>query len=490
MTKLTFILKQHTPIIHFQHEQLKPTLRASDMKPRLDRYIIEKKGGWKTIPKRWRLISEEGQPLNYKMRIEVKEKPQLWNIGNRNWGSFFGNQKPNEDKYRMIYYQSGVKLELLSFSDDLNEYICKNICGFLNSNTFGARQSKGYGFFYPDPESPAFIDHPFYQDPGSKFSFQIDKFPADGSTEGKLQRVLYFVDLFYRSLRSGINQPGKSFKPDETASKGLEYPVYFKGPGFYCKPALFEYLKSQDPPIQWDKRTIKEIFLNKKYVQRSSTSKERSDYNLPEMILVEGLPKQIERHKSDILEHFPKFNDSKGQENDMKDKILWRDLFGLSTHQEWVSYGATLTKTHTPDSRQTRQNRSESKEFKIERFQSPLRFFPFFTGEKDDVCTVFFEAKTIPVMYSQAKFNVKLDFKTKQNLEETEKDKRVEQNKDNNDGGRIFHMGNIDLNEFIAWVIDRKVNLVVNMVSDGNRSGVYYSDLKMIYEGLRKNINF
>lgn len=39
--KLTFTLKQHTPIIHFQHEQEGATLRASEVKPKLDRFIIE-----------------------------------------------------------------------------------------------------------------------------------------------------------------------------------------------------------------------------------------------------------------------------------------------------------------------------------------------------------------------------------------------------------------------------------------------------------------
>jgi hypothetical protein len=42
MYKLEFTLKQHTPLIHFQHDQAGATLRATEVKPKLDQFIIEK----------------------------------------------------------------------------------------------------------------------------------------------------------------------------------------------------------------------------------------------------------------------------------------------------------------------------------------------------------------------------------------------------------------------------------------------------------------
>jgi hypothetical protein len=42
MYKLVFTLKQHTPLIHFQHDQEGATLRATEVKPKLDKFIIEK----------------------------------------------------------------------------------------------------------------------------------------------------------------------------------------------------------------------------------------------------------------------------------------------------------------------------------------------------------------------------------------------------------------------------------------------------------------
>ena len=40
MKTLKVTLKQHTPLIHFQHDQYGATLRASEVKPKLDKYII------------------------------------------------------------------------------------------------------------------------------------------------------------------------------------------------------------------------------------------------------------------------------------------------------------------------------------------------------------------------------------------------------------------------------------------------------------------
>ena len=37
--KIKFTLKQHTPIIHFQSEQAGATLRATELKPKLDKFL-------------------------------------------------------------------------------------------------------------------------------------------------------------------------------------------------------------------------------------------------------------------------------------------------------------------------------------------------------------------------------------------------------------------------------------------------------------------
>ena len=42
MKQLTFTLEQHTPMLHFHASQQGATLRATDVKPRFDRWLIEK----------------------------------------------------------------------------------------------------------------------------------------------------------------------------------------------------------------------------------------------------------------------------------------------------------------------------------------------------------------------------------------------------------------------------------------------------------------
>lgn len=103
--KLSIELKQHTPLIHFQHEQTGATLRATEVKPTFDRFILSRlgrsgeyedegracyqksaqgrtlsdfdslssaeKGKWKAEALHWFIGNGEQDALNYKMRIEA-----------------------------------------------------------------------------------------------------------------------------------------------------------------------------------------------------------------------------------------------------------------------------------------------------------------------------------------------------------------------------------------------------------------------------------
>lgn len=77
--KLEIKLKQHTPLIHFQHDQDGATLRASEVKPKLDKYILGKLteeertqgklNGW--------IKSKNGRTwLDYKMSIKANGMPR------------------------------------------------------------------------------------------------------------------------------------------------------------------------------------------------------------------------------------------------------------------------------------------------------------------------------------------------------------------------------------------------------------------------------
>ena len=64
MKTLTVTLKQHTPLIHFQPGQCGATLRASEVKPKLDKFILGKlsKDEFAEAKRKKWLIGKEDHP--------------------------------------------------------------------------------------------------------------------------------------------------------------------------------------------------------------------------------------------------------------------------------------------------------------------------------------------------------------------------------------------------------------------------------------------
>ena len=72
MHTLKVTLKQHTPLIHFQHDQEGATLRASEVKPKLDKFILtrlSKEERTKGEREGWIKVKDGKAWLDYKMRI-------------------------------------------------------------------------------------------------------------------------------------------------------------------------------------------------------------------------------------------------------------------------------------------------------------------------------------------------------------------------------------------------------------------------------------
>ena len=84
--KVEFTLKQHTPIIHFQSEQMGATLRATELKPKFDRFLLETQ---QDLP--FRKNSSGKLSLNYKVKIDAKRV--IRNDIEPRDSLFFGNMK-------------------------------------------------------------------------------------------------------------------------------------------------------------------------------------------------------------------------------------------------------------------------------------------------------------------------------------------------------------------------------------------------------------
>ncbi|KAA6311328.1 hypothetical protein EZS27_037522, partial [termite gut metagenome] len=186
MKKLIVTLKQHTPLIHFQHEQEGATLRASEVKPRLDRFIITSLGGGKydigkeLIKKEHPelLIGKGEHPaLDYKMHIkndeqgEVREYLLASSLSNKDISKlkkinakvlaktpYFAQEKENGEivngerewdaiEKKGILFIGDIEITIKTLKEELITEIQRSIQSFFIVNNFGTRQSKGFGCF-------------------------------------------------------------------------------------------------------------------------------------------------------------------------------------------------------------------------------------------------------------------------------------------------------------------------------------------------------
>lgn len=186
-------LVQHTPLIHFQHSEPHACLRATEVKPKLDRFLIEQlekddrfgDGRWK----KWFVGDGSQQSFDYMMRItpnsEQVERTQsieraIAKIENQDYKRFhgihknyFGNmasEKKREEKKKAIretfkeslFYKDGLTLTIRCFIPELLTFIDEHIRGFFMMHNFGTRQRKGFGSFTVDistePNAPEDCD--------------------------------------------------------------------------------------------------------------------------------------------------------------------------------------------------------------------------------------------------------------------------------------------------------------------------------------------
>ena len=164
---IRFTLKQHTPLIHFQSQQAYAGLRATEVKPKFDRFILERLGAANILPT-WiqggKKKTNGAVPLRYKMIIsnqyvkaktierDRKSAPPMF-FGN------MGDEYENQLKFLSWSFQdsqmtlTGVNCTILLLNNDemngktLKQIIEENLEIFFFLNNFGTRQSKGYGSF-------------------------------------------------------------------------------------------------------------------------------------------------------------------------------------------------------------------------------------------------------------------------------------------------------------------------------------------------------
>jgi len=364
--QIEFKLRQHTPIIHFQYDQEGATIRATELKPKLDRFILEKLGGYPSVVQsqpKWLVGNGDYPALDYKVKvhsssrldktaIEYSSKQGKWRP---NFPFVFGNVA-REEEFKYLVQSDQATVTITCRHVDLLSEINNSFCSFLEYNNFGFRQSKGFGSFY------LIESDEYYSPPMSKYHFTVDT--SKGNNEfDKSKELFQVIELLYKTLRSGIN----------TSNFG----------GIYFKSLMFMYAKSTAVDQQWDKRTIREC-LYANHPTYNSVKLKRTDTN--------GTV-QYKAAK--------------------QDNLLFRDLLGLSTDQDWMGYGKAKTdndgdpilKNGKPEYKSDSISK-KSISGEIDRFQSPIMFTPI-RRRGTNIFDVYIVPKLVPQMYFGQTFTIK-----------------------------------------------------------------------------------
>lgn len=206
--KLSFQLLCHSPLIHFQANEDGATLRASEVKPKLDAYLISKLNPTK---REWYVQLGKNQALNYRMKIIHKDassrfKPEDKNI--QNFPIFYGKGK------KLVL--SDPVVTITCFIPDLLKAIEEHIADFFIVTNFGAMQHKGFGSFTIKENTPD--SQKIGQILGERYESAVYRMKVAGSCRLKFQNI----QNFYRLTKSGINGPNA----DDP----------------YCKGTLFSYM--------------------------------------------------------------------------------------------------------------------------------------------------------------------------------------------------------------------------------------------------------
>ncbi len=345
MYKIEFTLKQHTPLIHFQHEQEGATLRATEVKPKLDRFIIQSLDSHgKQVPAQWmvgRKMRDDGIiALNYKLTIEpygtrqdyaissnprsaIKDDQRMSDIRDSidaeyiNRTQYFADNQYIDDvnKHEAIrkgVLYDGVRITFFSFNQEVIELINSVFPSFIVSQNFGTRQTKGFGCFSIESRT----DEQLLED--LRLAQGVTGIFHKKNTQ-PFQSKLQLVSEHY-----GVLKRGKTYRG-------------------YQKSKLWEHFCSTEN-IRWEKRKIK-LHLKS---------------NAP--VLFNSLQYDTPVHRID---------DCKNAE-DGSNHMYIRALLGLAEQYEFVLQDHRRLKVTIKDALHFS---NYSGEFAIDRFKSPVRYY-------------------------------------------------------------------------------------------------------------------
>ena len=336
MNKIEITLRQHTPLLHFQPMQEGATLRASEVKPKLDKFLLKRMGN--NIKTEW--LIRDTKSLNYKLKVSIGsqlpkqflvasyiKQDDIRNLTRRGVSvlsntPFFAQEQQNKSVCRNInkweeiekkgiLFKENIVVEILTKYVDLSEFIAKHIQLFFLCNNFGTRQTKGFGSFTVTQILIGSLNEcnkviPL-QDNETILTEYVTVCKNSCNIGQDLQSIFEFINSNYKLLKAGTNRP-------------------------YRKSLLRNYV-DKEYGILWEKRYIKRNFYG--FVDKNDR-----DY------ILKSTRQQKVNYKDD------------------EDYCYVRAMLGLAEQFEFLLDGTTdkMVLKFKPDNKN------------IERFASPLTF--------------------------------------------------------------------------------------------------------------------
>lgn len=245
MRTLTVVLKQHTPLIHFQHNQYGATLRASEVKPKLDFFLLKKLNSDLDIRKESLPYCKEGTTINdireiafeyiynkkkkrwmntqnksflYRMRITTKNENRVnLRMDEGNFPFMLCNMDKDGDELVQFSYYKEIELKIMSQDEMLLHKIDEYLDEFLAITNFGCRQNKGFGSFYRKGRNTLEFQTNILKTYSKVWKKTIADYEPNLNGFNELFKQL---DRNYKELKSGL--PGK--RPKASCLS-----LYFKG---------------------------------------------------------------------------------------------------------------------------------------------------------------------------------------------------------------------------------------------------------------------
>lgn len=343
--KRTITLAQNTPIIHFQHDHAGATLRATEVKSKLDKFIIKDLARvcpdifleYRNLINKYNFPLEDVVAAPYKISIKGQGNPDKYIIkptfGNnddtpfsqRLEASFFGDSVV----FQGVFFPQGVSVEVFSFVPRMAEFIEKVLPYLFAVNNFGCRQSKGFGCYSAIGEE---YDFNWVRGVWERYSPIKGVYGLQNTPNG-FQEQLKRILEDYQILKSGRNHGG------------------------YLRSKLFEYAL----PMRWEKRKIKQfLYANQAHFGKQLYSR---------------------RHSGSTPEDLHSFHMADPPEANYDYRFI-RAMLGLAEQHEYLVerkfFNQKLNKEEVkPDNRSkyvvSFEHQPSTRDLaKIERFQSPL----------------------------------------------------------------------------------------------------------------------